>query len=137
MLAQIESGIETASFAGDGVYDTRQVYDAIQARAPDARIIIPPQKNARIWQHGNCKATPLPRDENLRAIRKSGRQVWKQQSGYHQCSLAETAMFRFKTIFGGHLSTRLLESQTVQVRIRAKILNCMTQLGMPQSFKVS
>lgn len=50
-------------------YDTCQVYDTIQARAPDARIIIPPRKNARIWQYGNFKAAPLSRDDNLRAIR--------------------------------------------------------------------
>lgn len=137
MLAQIEPGIEIVSFSGDGAYDTRKVYDACRARAPDARIIIPPRKNARIWQHGNCKAAPLPRDDNLRAIRKSNRKIWKQQSNYHQRSLAETAMFRFKIIFGDHLSSRSLESQIVQVRIRTKALNRMTHLGMPQSFKVS
>ena len=53
-----------------------------------------------IWQHGNCAAPPLVRDENLRRIRKAGRKRWKQESGYHRRSLAETAMFRFKTIFG-------------------------------------
>ncbi len=136
MLAQIEPDIEIEAVAGDGGYDTWSVYAAIKARAPDARIVIPPQKNARIKQHSNCKAAPLPRDETLRAIRKSGRKAWKKQSGYHQRSLAETAIFRFKTIFGDHLSTRSLEAQTVQTRIRCKALNQMTHLGMPQSFKV-
>ena len=83
MLAQIEPGIEIVSFTGDGAYDTRKVYESIQVRAPDARIIIPPRKNARIWQHGNCKIPSLPRDDNLRAIRMSNRKTWKQQSGYH------------------------------------------------------
>lgn len=136
MLAQIEPAIEIASFAGDGGYDYWQVYDAIRARAPDAKIMIPPQKNAKIKQHGNCKLPPLPRDENLRAIRKSSRKAWKKQSGYHQRSLAETAIFRFKTIFDGHLTTRSLEAQTVQVKLRSKALNCMTHLGMPESYKV-
>lgn len=137
MLAQIEPAIEIESFTGDGGYDTWGVYAALRARAPDAKIIIPPQKNAKIKQHGNCKAPPLLRDETLRAIRKNNRKTWKKQSGYHQRSLAETAMFRFKTIFGDHLSTRSQEAQTVQVRIRCKALNRMTHLGMPQSFKVS
>ncbi|MBN2501256.1 MAG: hypothetical protein JXB38_10790 [Anaerolineales bacterium] len=57
--------------------------------------------------------------------------------GYHQRSLAEMAMFRFKTIFGDHLSTRSEEAQTVQVRIRCKALNQMTHLGMPKSNAVS
>lgn len=137
MLAQLEPTVEIEVIAGDGGYDTWETYDVINARAPDAKIKIPPQKNAKIKQHGNCKSPPLPRDEALRAIRKSSRKTWKKQSGYHQRSLAETAMFRFKTIFDGHLSTRSLDAQTIQVRIRCKALNRMTLLGMPQSYKVS
>jgi len=44
--------------------------------------------------------------ENLRRIRKVGRKTWKHESGYHRRSLAETTMFRFKTIFGGKLRSR-------------------------------
>lgn len=137
MLAQIEPAIEIESLAGDGSYDTWEVYDVIKARAPDAKIMIPPQKNAKIKQHGNCKLPPLPRDESLRTIRKSSLKAWKKHSGYHQRSLAETAIFRFKTIFDDHLSTRSLKAQAVQVRIRCKALNRMTRLGMPESYKVS
>jgi hypothetical protein len=53
----------------------------VQARAPNVPILIPPQKNAKIKQHGNCKAEPLLRDESLRAIRQVGRKTWKRQSG--------------------------------------------------------
>ncbi len=137
MFVQLEPCIEITEIAGDGGYDTWEVYDVIKARAPDAKIMIPPQKNAKIKQHGNCKSPPLQRDEILRAIRKSSRKTWKKRSGYHQRSLAETAMFRFKTIFDDHLSTRSLEAQTIQVRIRCKALNRMTHLGMPISYKVS
>lgn len=136
MLAQLEPNVEIETIAGDGGYDTWEVYDLIRARGPTTKIMIPPQKNAKIKQHGNCKAPPLPRDETLRAIRKSSRKNWKKEIGYHQRSLAETAMFRFKTIFDDQLSTRSLEAQTVQVRIRCKALNRMTHLGMPQSYKV-
>jgi hypothetical protein len=136
MLAQLEPSVEIETIAGDGGYDTWEVYDVIKVRGPTTKIMIPPQKNAKIKQHGNCKAPPLPRDETLRAIRKSSRKNWKNESGYHQRSLAETAMFRFKTIFDDQLSTRSLEAQTVQVRIRCKALNRMTRLGMPQSYKV-
>lgn len=137
MLAQLDSETEIEEIIGDGGYDTWSVYNAVKARAPNAKIIIPPQKNAKIKQHGNSKLPPLVRDETLRAIRKSSRKTWKKQSGYHQRSLAETAMYRFKVIFSDQLSTRSLEAQTVQVRIRCKALNQMTHLGMPQSYKVS
>lgn len=134
LLAQIEQEIET--FAADGAYDKRKVYDGVNGHSPDADILIPPRKNARIWQHGNTKAERLKRDENLRAIRNQGRQAWKKQSGYHVRSLAETTMFRLKTIFGDGLSARLIETQTTQALIRCAALNSMTHLGMPQSYKV-
>jgi len=134
LVAQIEQPI--LDFAADGAYDKRKVYDCLNAHSPQVNILIPPRKNARIWQHGNTKTERLKRDQNLRAIRKDGRQEWKQNSGYHVRSLVETTIFRLKTIFGNHLSARLLETQTTQALIRCAALNKMTQLGMPHSYKV-
>ena len=124
-------------FAADGAYDKRKVYDGLNAHSPDVTILIPPRKNARIWKHGNSKAERLKRDENLRAIRKYGRKTWKDDSGYHVRSLAETIMFRLKTIFADGLSTRLMATQTTQALIRCAALNKMTHLGMPQSYQVA
>lgn len=135
LLKQIAQPID--HFAGDGGYDKRKVYDSLNKHAPEAEVLIPPRKNARIWQHGNTKAERLRRDENLRAIRKSGRKVWKQASGYHIRSLAETTMFRLKTIFGDRLSARLMETQVTQALVRCAALNRMTHLGMPESYKVA
>ena len=135
LLEQIEQDI--ARFAADGAYDTRKVYNALNAHSSDITILIPPRRNARIWQHGNTQAERLKRDENLRAIRKHGRKEWKKNSGYHIRSLAETTMFRLKTIFGDELSARLLETQTTQAFLRCAALNKMTHLGMPQSYKVA
>ncbi len=135
IIAQIEQEIE--SFGADGAYDKRKVYQKIRDHSPDSQINVPPQKNARIWQHGNCKAPPHPRDENLRYIRKRGRRAWKRDSGYHQRSLSETAMFRMKAIFGDKLSARLIETQSTQAQIRTRALNIMTHLGMPDSYQVA
>jgi hypothetical protein len=52
-------------------------------------------------------------------------------------SLAETTMFRLKTIFGDSLSARLLETQTTQALVRCAALNRMAHLCMPQSYKVA
>jgi hypothetical protein len=134
LLEQIEQTI--LDFAADGAYDKRKVYDRLNAHSPHVNILIPPRKNARIWKHGNSKAERLKRDENLRAIRKDGRREWKEKSGYHVRSLAETIMFRLKTIFGNDLSGRLIETQTTQALIRCMALNKMTHLGMPLSYKV-
>jgi hypothetical protein len=51
----------------DGAYDHRHCYDEIAAKG--AKAVIPPRKDAVIWQEG--KDTPHPRDENLRSIRQS------------------------------------------------------------------
>lgn len=135
MLTQIEEDL--LSCAGDGAYDKYKVYEALHQHSPDAKVLIPPRKNAHIWQHGNSKQERHKRDENLRYIRKHGRNQWKEDSGYHIRSLAETIMFRFKTIFGDKLSARLLETQTTQALIRCRALNKMTYLGMPDSYPVA
>ena len=135
LLQQIEQNI--SKFAADGAYDKRKVYDSLNAHSPEVDILIPPRKNARIWQHGNVKGPPFKRDENLRSIRKYGRKKWKKNSGFHVRSLVETTMSRLKTIFGNELSARLFETQTTQAVVRCAALNKMTHLGMPQSYKVA
>ncbi len=132
MLEQIEQTL--LSCAADGAYDKRRVYDVLNMHSPEVEILIPPRKNARIWQHGNSKEERLKRDENLRYIRQHGRQQWKKDSGYHIRSLAETIMFRLKIIFGDKLSARLLETQTTQALIRCLALNRMTHLAMPECY---
>jgi hypothetical protein len=135
LLAQIEAPL--ASAAGDGGYDKRSVYAVLQARMPAGRILIPPQHNARIWQHGNAHAPSHPRDETLRFIRRHGRKAWERESGYHQRSLAETAVFRYKILFGDDLSARLWPTQVTQLAARSRALNLMTHFGMPDSHRVA
>ncbi len=74
-LLEINEG-QIVQVSGDGAYDQRKCYDA--ASKQGATPTIPPRKDAIIWQHGNCKAAPHPRDENLRRIRKVGRKKWKR-----------------------------------------------------------
>ena len=130
LLEQVEE--EIAQVSGDGAYDRRKCYDAIRER--QARATIPPQHNAKIWQHGNTKAARLARDENLRRIRQIGRAAWKRECGYHRRSLAETTMFRLKTILGDRVTARSFAGQAAQGLIRCAALNRMTQLGMPVSY---
>jgi len=135
LLEQVERPL--ASLAADGAYDRANVYQAVQARAPTAPISIPPRRDARIHQHGNRHAPPLPRDENLRYIRQHGRARWKRVSGYQRRCLAETAVFRLKTIFGDRLSARQFDTQATELGIRCRVLNRMTHLGMPESYPVN
>lgn len=123
---------DLAQVSGDGAYDRRTCYEAIKQR--HARAAIPPQHNAQIWQHGNTKAERLARDENLRRIRPVGRAAWKRECGYQRRSLAETTMFRLKTIFGDRVNARSFAGQAAQVLVRCATLNRLTQMGMPDSY---
>jgi IS5 family transposase len=130
LLEQVEDEISQVS--ADGAYDSRNCYDAIRER--EARAAIPPQKRAKIWQHGNTKGERHIRDENLRLIRHKGRREWKRESGYHRRSLAETAVFRVKMIFGERVRARSFDGQAAQLLVRCAALNRMTHLGMPASY---
>ena len=120
---------ELAQVAGDGAYDQRHCYDALQAC--NTKAAIPPQRNAKIWQHGNCTAPPHPQNEDLRAIRKHGRKYWKRTIGYHRRSLAGTTMSRFKAIFGGKLRSRSFENQATELLLQCAALNRMIQIAKP------
>ena len=128
LVEQVDAPIN--AFYGDGAYDQWKVYNRLAEETIQA--IIPPRKNAKIKQHGNSSQPQLERDEAIRGIRKVGRKQWKQEIGYHRRSLAETAMFRMKCCFGAILKNRKLGNQKIESRVRCKILNRFTQLGMPQ-----
>ncbi len=121
--------------SADGAYDKRKCYAAITEHR--ARAAIPPRKGARIWQHGNTKAERHLRDENLRRVRQVGRVEWKRESDYHRRSLAETTVFRYKTIFGERLQTRKVENQFTEMFIKCAALNRMIHLGRPESYRVN
>ena len=133
LLAQVADEIKQVS--ADGAYDSRTCYAAIRDRG--ARAAIPPQKRARIWQHGNTKAERHSRDENLRRIRRVGRAAWKRESNYHRRSLAETQVCRVKLIFGAWVRARSFEGQAAQMLVRCAALNRMTHEGMPDSYAVA
>ena len=133
LLELVEANIEQVG--ADGAYDQRSCYDLLSER--NVKAAIAPRKDAKIWQHGNCKQAPHPRDENLRAIRKHGRKKWKRLCHYHRRSLAETTMFRFKTTFTAQASSRCFKNQVVELKLKCKALNKMIQLAKPQSYLVT
>lgn len=132
LLGQIEAPFE--HLCADGAYDSHEIYETIEAHG--AKPVIPPRRGAVITQHGNCFAPEKARDKVVREIKKTGRKNWKIKTGYHKRSLAETAMYRIKTIFGGVLRSRLFETQAVEALLKCHILNRMTSLGMPESYAV-
>ncbi len=130
-------GIPLGDVLGDGAYDTVDCREAVYDRG--GRQIIPPDKNARLQ-----KREPLPalkeRDEAIRRIHElgeEGRAFWKEEVGYHRRSRVETHMFRHKTILGDRLTARREWSQATEISIKLDVLNRMTELGRPKSYKVT
>lgn len=121
--------------SGDGAYDQMDCYEVIEQQGVTAAI--PPRKNAKIRQHGNRKAPPHPRDQNLRLIRKRGRKAWKKAIGYHRRSIAETTMFRHKAAFGGKVRSRRFDNQAVEILLQCAALNRMIQLAKPETVWVN
>ena len=90
----------------------------------------------------NAQVSPMPsaalreRNRNIRSIQELGRREWYTRSGYSTRSLVENTVFRYKTIIGPRMWSRTLTGQRVEVQLACGILNTMTRLGMPDSYRV-
>ena len=124
--------------AADGAYDTRECYASVLYR--DGFPVIIPRKNAALEKKpGSPEA--LFRNTVIKQIEcygggEQGRKRYKKVANYHKRSLAETAMFRIKNTFGGHLASRSIDNQHAEAALRCKLLNQFTNRGMPKSEKV-
>jgi hypothetical protein len=130
LLDQVPEPIDQVS--ADGSYDSRDCHKAIAQR--QARAAILPRDNAQPWEP-NPDGTVHPRTAIPERIGEEGLAQWKKESGYHRRSLAETAMFRLKTLFGAQLQARSFDAQVAEAHVRCAALNTMTRLGMPDSYR--
>jgi hypothetical protein len=135
LLEQIHDPV--ASVSADGAYDTRAVYEAAHERGEGraVRVLIPPRRDAQLSPQSS--AALQERDRNIRSIRELGRREWHTSSGYSKRSLVENSMYRYKTIIGRRMRSRTLDGQRLEVQLASKILNTMTRLGMPDSYRVA
>ncbi|RQR47461.1 IS5/IS1182 family transposase, partial [Burkholderia sp. Bp9126] len=62
---------------------------------------------------------------------------WKKNDGYHRRSLAQNAMYRFKTLTGNSLWARHADTQAAETAIGVGVLNRMADLARPQSIRVA
>lgn len=130
LLDQIEAEVDEVYL--DGAYDAQTCYDGLLERG--IYPVIPPPRNAVRWywkEPGD--ADDYPRNQHIERIDEIGRVEWKKEIGYHRRSLSETAMFRYKVIFGSQHYSRSLETQIQENKMKIKALNQMTAHGMPIS----
>ena len=122
---------EVASVTADPAYDTIAFYDAAAERS--ARVVVPPVKTASLSRRGPRSGS---RDRTIRQVTRMGRRLWKKKAGYHRQARVENAFFRYKAILGDDLRARTATGQVVESRLACNVLNRMTELGAPTSFRV-
>lgn len=121
------------SARGDGAYDASRFRK--KAHEKGGSCIVPPPRDATY--KGATEGWERERDACLAAIagfggEEIGRKLWKICSGYHQRSLAETAMFRIKKMFGGGLKARSIGAQHSEALCKCLVINKMNKLGLPK-----
>jgi hypothetical protein len=135
LLEQVDNPL--ASLSADGAYDGTAVYEAAQSKGVGrtVRMLIPPGRDAKLAPRPS--AALEERNRNIHSIRELGRREWHKRSGYSRRSMAENADYRYKTVIGRSMRSRTLEGQRVEVQLASKILNTMTCLGMPNSYRMA
>ena len=116
----------------DGAYDSDAVYKTLSTQFPDADIVIPPHCKSVYQSHHHAQ-----RNRNLQEIKTFGRMNWQRVRNYGKRNYSELAIQRYKRILGNTLHTRELPRQESEVMIGCGILNKMTGLGMPESYRIT
>lgn len=109
--------------SADGAYDTQDCHQLLLRKGITATI--PPRKNARYWEEGH------PRNAAVAALKSGHLAEWKMSSDYHQRSLSETAMSRYKQLLSSTLSLRKYNGQVGEILAGVKVMNKVIGLGMP------
>ncbi len=98
------------------------------------RVVISPRRGAQLSPRRS--AALKERNRNIRSIRRLGRREWHKRSGFSKRSMVENAVYRYKTIIGRDMRSRTIAGQRVEVQLACRVLNTMTGLGMPDSYRV-
>ncbi|KAF1017896.1 MAG: IS5 family transposase ISBam3 [Burkholderia gladioli] len=61
----------------------------------------------------------------------------KKDSNYHRRSLAENAMYQFKTLIGNCLWARHIDAQANEIAVRVGVINRIADLARPQSVRIA
>lgn len=131
MLDRMPGAIKSAR--GDGAYDGHSFRKKVHEKG--GACIVPPPIDATYKEAS--AGWEQERDGCIAAIEgfgggEMGRKLWKIFSDYHQRSLAETAMFRVKKLFGEGLKARSIGAQESEAICKCLVINKMNKLGMPK-----
>jgi Transposase DDE domain len=139
IVDELKGKMNITKIIADGAYDTYRLYEI--ASELGAELLVPPDTKSKAQHELVNKREELdylkPRDEVISFIRKfdnfeEGRKAWKRESGYHNRSKIEAAIFRLKQILGFNLRNKNHNSRLNEVITKLNILNEMLALGKAQ-----
>ena len=115
----------------DAASDTVAVDETATARG--ATVVDPTgQDGKRLWSRPAVAA----RDRTIMVVKQLGRRRWKKVSGSHRQSRVENTCFRYTSMIGEGLRARSPAGQGSEVVLGCAILNRMTALGRPVSYRL-
>ncbi|WBA16829.1 IS5 family transposase [Salinivibrio proteolyticus] len=117
-----------AQVSADGAYDTKACHQVLRRKG--IKPTIPPRSNAGYWENDH------PRNAAVSALKSGNLEDWKKEEGYHQRSLSETGMSRYKTLISPQLTLRNYDAQVGEALANVKAINKVIRLGMPVSYRV-
>ena len=127
----IQSSIPEELLEASKIDGTRLCHDELRRKKISA--LIPPRKGAGYW--------PGEYADRNRAVanqRMTGSNArWKWTTDYNRRSIAETAMYRVKQLFGGALTLRDYDGQVAEAMALVRALNKMTKAGIPESVRIA
>jgi hypothetical protein len=95
--------------------------------------LIPPRKGAGYWPGEYADRNRAVANQRLTGSNAR----WKWTTDYNRRSIAETAMYRVKQLFGGSLTLRDYDGQVAEAMALVRALNKMTKAGMPESMRIA
>jgi hypothetical protein len=107
--------IEVDQVTADGAYDKNHVYDSLLNKFQNCAVIIPPDSDSVLSTNNHWQ-----RNRNLQEIKTFGRMRWQEIREY-----------------GNRLHSQEFSRQQNEAMIGCGILNKMTILGMPESYRVA
>lgn len=128
--AQMDIDVEQVT--ADGAYDKNHVYESLTNKFRNIDVIIPPDSDSVFNKDNHYQ-----RNRNYQEIKTFGRMAWQQVRKYGNRNKSEMAIQRYKKILGSRLHSVEFYRQKNEAMIRCGILNKMTALGMPESYRVA
>lgn len=128
LATQVDVNVDHVT--ADGAYDKTPVYEVLLKHFPEADIIIPTDSDA-VYNTDNHPQ----RNRNLQEIKTFGRMAWQKVREYGKRNISELSIQRYKKIIGRQLHAREFSRQKNETMLGCGVLNRMTKLGMPISYR--